>query len=99
MIKPESPYPQFKVQLERIPAESLPSDKKFNPQAMHPFLLFNSLSQAANYTTGELVQAMETLLECNLRIVSSGQDDVIILQQTLINIVQSTAVSPKPSRR
>ncbi len=99
MIKTDSPYQQFKTQLERIPAESLPTDKRFNPQAMHPFMLFNSLTQSANYTTGELVQGMESLLECNLRIVSSAQDDAVLLQQTLIGIVQTTAVSPKHSRR
>ncbi len=99
MIKVESSYPQFKAQLERVPSQSMPTDKKFNPQAMHPFLLFNSLAHASNFSSEELVHAMESLLECNMRLVSRGQNETIVLQQTLINIVQSTHSSPKPRRR
>jgi DNA polymerase-3 subunit delta len=88
-VKADADYGRFKSQLERVPAEKLPEDKKFNPLSMHPFMLHKSLPQTRNYTTAELVRAMESLLVCNQRLVSSSLDDTLILQQTLVRIVQN----------
>lgn len=88
-IKAENDYTRFKAQLERIPPEALPADKRFNPLSMHPFVLFNSLSHSKRYRLEELVRAMEMLLECNQRLVSSGLDGALILQQTLVKIVST----------
>jgi DNA polymerase-3 subunit delta len=101
-IKADADFPRFKAQLERVPAERLPEDKKFNPLSMHPYMLHKSLPQTRNYTTAELVRAMEFLLVCNQRLVSSSLDDTLILQQTLVRIVQNDgeqrSPSPSPSR-
>ena len=35
----------------------------------------------------ELVRAMDLLLQCNRRLVSSGLDEALVLQQTLVQIV------------
>ena len=43
-------YPQFKSLLEAIPDERLPGDRKFNPKAMHPYMLFNALGHARRYS-------------------------------------------------
>jgi hypothetical protein len=91
LLKATSSYPQFKSMLERIPAEATPEDKKFNPLAMHPFLLFNSMPHAANYSKRELIHGMDALLQCNLKLVGSSLDAALVLQQTLINIVQGEA--------
>ncbi len=80
-------YSTFKAQLERVPADILPQDKKFNPLAMNPFVLFKAFSQVKNYSREELIQAMELLLECNMAFFSSGADDTVVLQQTLVKIV------------
>lgn len=88
LLRNTSSYPQFKSMLERIPAESTPEDKKFNPLAMHPFLLFNSLPHAANYSKQELINGMEVLLQCNLKLVGSSLDAALVLQQALMSIVQ-----------
>ncbi len=85
----------LKEQLERIPAGQLPEDKKFNPLAMHPFVLQKALGQVDNYTTQELVAAMSLLLDCNRRLVSSGLDEALVLQQTLVQIVRRDAPSGK----
>src|SRR5262249_34580833 len=68
-IKHEVDYARFKSQLERVPAERLPQDRRFNPLALNPYILYKALPQAKRYTEAELVRAMELLLECNRRLV------------------------------
>jgi DNA polymerase-3 subunit delta len=87
-IKPENDYNRFKAQLERIPQEKLPEDKRYNPLSINPYVLFKALPQARRYTLPELVAAMEALLRCNQRLVSSSLDEAMILQQTLVQIVE-----------
>ena len=84
-------YPQFKSQLEAIPDDRLPDDRKFNPKAMHPYMLFNALGHARQYTEGELTRAMDILLRCNRQLVSSSTDDTLLLQQALVQIVSKAA--------
>lgn len=90
-IRPESDYPRFKAQLDKIPADRLPEDRRFNPLSMNPYMLFKALPHARRYSTDELVRAMELLLTCNQRLVSSSLDERLILQQTLIDITRSAA--------
>jgi DNA polymerase III delta subunit len=87
-IKAEVQYPQFKAALDRIPPEAVPQDKKFNPLAMHPFMLYNSLAHTRRYSSEELVRAMELLLIANQRLVTSSMDEALVLQDALIKIVQ-----------
>ncbi len=86
-IKPEMDYNRFKAQLERVPADKLPADKRFNPLALNPYVLYKALPQAKKYSQGELVRAMDLLLRCNQRLVGSGLDEALVLQQTLVQIV------------
>jgi len=85
-LKPESDYSRFKAQLSRIPADELPDDKKMNPLAMNPYVLFRALPQAANYSQNELIAAMDLLLECNQKLISRNLDTSLVLQQTLVQI-------------
>ncbi|MDE3067714.1 MAG: DNA polymerase III subunit delta [Verrucomicrobiota bacterium] len=85
-VKPEGDYPRFKAQLERVPAEKLPADKRFNPLALNPYVLYKALPQVKHYAQAELVRAMELLLLCNRRLVSSRLDNAMVLQQTLAQI-------------
>lgn len=87
-IKPEGDFYRFKGQLERLPVEKLPADKKLSPLGLSPYVLFKAVGQARRYAPGELVRAMELLLQCNLRLVSSNLDERLVLQQTLIEIVR-----------
>jgi DNA polymerase-3 subunit delta len=93
-IKATPDYNGFKAQLERVPAAKLPSDKKYNPLALNPYVLFKALAQVKNYSETELVQAMDLLLQANRRLVSSALDERIVLQQTLVQIVGATAARP-----
>ena len=90
-VKPETDYHRFKAQLERVPAEQVPADRRFNPLALNPYVLFKALPQVRRYTEAELVRAMDLLLQCNLRLVSSSLDESLVLQQTLVQIVGDTA--------
>jgi DNA polymerase-3 subunit delta len=92
-IKPEMDYNRFKAQLERVPADKLPADKRFNPLALNPYVLYKALPQARKYSQGELVRAMELLLRCNQRLVGSGLDEALVLQQALVQIVAPQAVA------
>jgi len=93
-VKPESEYGGFKAQLERVPREQLPEDRRFNPLALNPYVLYKALPQVKRYSSAELVRAMELLLRCNHQLVSSQLDDALVLQQTLVQIVGSPAKRP-----
>ncbi len=86
-VKADVDYVRFKAQLERVPAESLPEDRRFNPLALNPYVLFKALPQVKRYTQAELIRAMELLLLCNRRLVSTNLDESLVLQQTLVQIV------------
>jgi DNA polymerase-3 subunit delta len=87
LLKNEASYDRFKAQIARIPADKMPEDKRFNPLAMNAYVLFRALAQSRNFTLSELVQAMETLLTCNRRLISSGLDEALVLQSALVRIV------------
>jgi DNA polymerase-3 subunit delta len=86
-VKETHDYNSFKAQLSRVPADKLPTDRRFNPLALNPYVLYKGLPQARKYSSSELVQAMEVLLLCNQRLVSSGLDEALVLQQALVQIV------------
>src|SRR5436190_2624936 len=86
-VKPDMDYYRFKAQLERVPADQLPQDRRFNPLSLNPYVLFKALPQAKRYSQAELIQAMEILFQCNQRLVSSGLDEALVLQQALVQIV------------
>jgi hypothetical protein len=98
-IKPANDYNSFKNQLERVPADKLPADKRFNPLALNPYLLFKALPHARRYSTDELVEAMRLLLECNQRLIFSNLDEALVLQQTLVQIVRGQTARPVASMK
>jgi DNA polymerase III delta subunit len=73
----------------------LPADRRFNPLALNPYVLYKALPQAKKYTEAELVRAMELLLECNRRLVASNLDESLVLQQTLVQIVAGSDSVPQ----
>src|SRR3954466_4144095 len=93
-VKDTANYGEFQSQLKRIQTDQLPADKKFSPLSMHPFMLHGALQHSRNYSMAELVAAMEALLQANIQLISTGLDEALILQQTLIKIVQPSALEP-----
>jgi DNA polymerase-3 subunit delta len=92
-VKDTHDYNHFKSQLERVPADQMPAEKKFNPLALSPYVLYKALPQVKKYTSAELVRALDVLLRCNQRLVSSGLDEALVLQQALVQIVSPSAVA------
>ena len=43
-----------------------------NPLAFNPYVLYKALPQVKRYAGAELIRAMDLLLRCNQRLVSSG---------------------------
>ena len=78
----------IKTALARVPAERVPADKRFNPLALHPFVLEKAIQHSGNFALDELLEAMSLLLACNQKLISSQLDDALVLQQTLIQIVR-----------
>ncbi|MGA2867443.1 MAG: DNA polymerase III subunit delta [Verrucomicrobiota bacterium] len=101
-LKPEADFSRFRAQLQRVPAEQLPEDRRFNPLALNAYVLFKALPQVKRYTEAELIGAMELLLQCNQRLVSSSLDEALVLQQALVQIVGSGRdtgqAAPAPAR-
>ena len=91
-VKPDIDYNRFKAQLERVPADQLPEDRRFNPLALNPYVLYKALPQVKRYSQAELIRAMDLLFECNRRLVSSNLDESLVLQQALVQIAGSTAL-------
>jgi DNA polymerase III subunit delta len=87
-IKGDIDYPRFKSQIERVPPDKLPQDKRFNPLSVNPYILYKAVPQAKKYTIEELVRAMDLLLQCNQRLIFSSLDGQLVLQQTLVQIVR-----------
>jgi DNA polymerase-3 subunit delta len=90
-VKPDMDYNRFKAQLERVPKDQLPEDRRFNPLAINPYVLFKALPQVKRYTEAELIRAMDLLFQCNLRLVSTSLDESLVVQQTLVQIVGGKA--------
>lgn len=99
-IKPtEMDYNRFKAHLEGVPPDKVPQDRRYNPLAINPYVLFKALPQVKRYSEAELVRAMDLLLNCNQRLVSSSLDESLVLQQTLVQIVgYAESDRPAPSK-
>ncbi len=89
-IKPESlgQYQRFVAQVEALPAERLPEDRRFNPRSLHPYVLYHASQQARRYSLDELVSAMERLLDCNRKLFATQLDEKLVLQQAIVHIVR-----------
>ena len=83
----DSDYSRFKARLEGVARNELPEDKRFNPLAMNPYVLFKALPQTARYSSNDLIRAMDLLLQCNQQLIFSNQDQAIVLQRTLVQIL------------
>jgi DNA polymerase III subunit delta len=95
-IKGDMDYARFKAQLDRVPAEKLPQDKRFNPLSVNPYILYKAVPQARKYSIEELVRAMDLLLRCNQRLIFSSLDGQLVLQQTLVQIVRGDGAHAAP---
>ncbi len=88
MLDPREPFPRFRARLDRLPEdlrESYPDDRRLNPFAHHPFVLYKVCGQSMRFTQEELDRAFDLLIAANRELVSSGSGrERLILQKTLI---------------
>jgi len=96
-VHPRLEYPAFKARLQKLPAEVLPTDRRLNPLAIHPFVLHKALRDAQNYSSAELVRAMKYLEECNRALVGSRLDPDLLLQRLLVRIMAGSRPAPSPA--
>jgi DNA polymerase-3 subunit delta len=99
LVKAEPDYNRFKSQLEKLPADRLPTDKRYNPLALNAYVLFRALPQTRRYTLAELIRAMDLLLACNQKLVGSSLEAALVLQQTLVQIVEPIGERAEVARR
>jgi hypothetical protein len=92
-------FSRFRAQLEQVPGDRLPQDRRFNPLAMNPYVLYKALPHAQRYSTDELVAAMGVLLECNQRLIYSNLDGALVLQQALMQIVRGAGQTVASAQR
>lgn len=90
-LKATPAFGTFKSQLERLDPGAFPQDRRFSPLGVNAYVLFKAMPQARNYSMNELVRAMELLLEGNRRLVGSGLEERMVLQQTLVEIISRPA--------
>ena len=99
LLRAERDYSRFKGALERVPRDRLPEDRRINPLSMNPYVLFRALPQAARYSRDELIHAMDLLLHCNRKLVSTSTEGALVMQQTLTEIVRGDGRAFKSSPR
>ncbi|MFA6564120.1 MAG: DNA polymerase III subunit delta [Verrucomicrobiia bacterium] len=90
LLRPGGEYPHMKGQLDRLPAsvrDEMPADRKLNPLLQHPFPVYKTLQQAANFTRPQLIRAMEWLLETNQQIVTGGMPGRLAMEELLARII------------
>lgn len=87
LIRANPDYPSFASQLKSLPQDRLPADKRYNPREINAFVLFRATQHSRNYDRGELVRAMEELLQANRRLVGSSLDGELVLHLALTRIV------------
>ncbi|MBN8247158.1 MAG: DNA polymerase III subunit delta [Verrucomicrobia bacterium] len=93
LVRPVRDFNAFKAQVASVPEGRLPADKRYNPFLGNAYPAFQALSQCEGWESAELVRAMEVLLEANVRLVTSGLDESVVLQQALMECLA------RPDRR
>ncbi len=92
LLRSCSDYHSFKSEFDRLPEwvlKNMPTDKKLNPLAGHPFVLWKAMPGVRHFTAKELTEALEALLDCNERMVSTGIDGGKALEEMIVKICMS----------
>jgi len=71
-----------------IPEGLLPEDKRLNPSLQNPWAVKLCIPHAMKYSEDELIRAMEILMDCYKKLVYSGGDPHLALQQAVMAIVK-----------
>lgn len=94
LLRPTQDYRAFTAQLKELPANRLPTDKRYNPREINAYILFRAAQQTRRFAPEELVAALHELLHCNRRLVSSQLEGHLILPLTLTRILSRPGHAP-----
>ena len=86
-LRAERSFASFRSQLASLDKAGFPSDRRFNPMSQNPYVIFRTVSQVGHYRQSELVGALASLMACNTRIISVGDDPSSILRECVIDII------------
>jgi DNA polymerase III delta subunit len=92
-LRPDDPYPRFKSRVDALPdtvRDVFPADRRLNPFAQHPFVLYKVAGQAAGYSASELERAMHLLVDANRDLVTGGSGRAhLVFQTAMVRILRS----------
>ena len=87
LLRPAESYPRFQSQISSLDKSMFSKDRRFNPLAQHPYVIFKAMSQVGQYRESELVRILEVLLEANQKMVFVSVDPASVLRECVIKIV------------
>ena len=86
-LRVERSFAGFRSQLASMDKGGFPSDRRFNPLSQNPYVIFRTVAQVGHYKQSELVRALDSLMACNTRLISVGDDPSSILRECVIDII------------
>ena len=86
-LREERSFGAVKSQLSSLRGDEFPEDRRFNPLGQNPYVIFRTLLQVKNYRQRELVDALAMLMDCNVRLVSAGDNPGSVLRDCIIGII------------
>jgi DNA polymerase III delta subunit len=86
-LRAERSFASFRSQLASLDKDGFPSDRRFNPLSQNPYVIFRTVAQVGHYKQSELVRALASLMACNTRLISVGDDPSSILRECVIDII------------
>ena len=98
-VRSSNDYRAFAAQLKNLPADRLPTDRRYNPADINAFVLFRAAQHASHYSSEELVQAMDELLRSNRQLVGGSQEGGFVLQYALTRILGGKTARPLDAKR
>src|SRR5262249_24819907 len=83
---------QFVKRFESLPADQTAHFPKSKEGKLpSPWRLYRCALAAKNFSTTELIQAMDLLLKANLQLVSTQLDERLVLEQAIVKIATKRA--------
>lgn len=97
---PEAGF-QFVKTFERLPADQTAHFPKTKEGKLpSPWRLYRCALAAKNFSTAELIAAMDLLLQANLQLVSTQLDERLVLEQAIVKIAtKRDRLAPSPTTR
>jgi len=87
-------YKQFQSDIERLPASETAHLPKAKTGGLNVYPLFMTVKSSGKFSVDELRAALDACLEANLRLVTTGLDPALVLNQLVARVLAAS-----PTRR